>query len=75
MAGVKREDLLGGGVSRRADGDRHRRGRTPQASGDVDRLAGEETLAALGVDVEAHQGLAFTELLSLRASHVQSSTR
>ena len=58
MAGVEREDLLGGRVRGLADGDRHRRGRRLQAGGHVDRVAGEEALARAGVDVEAHQGLA-----------------
>ncbi len=58
MAGVEGEDLLGGGVGGLSDGDRHRRRRTLQPGGDVDRVAGEEALAAGGVDVEAHQGLA-----------------
>ena len=58
VAGVEREDLLGGRVRRLADRDRHRRGGALQAGGDVDGVAGEEALARAGVDVEAHQGLA-----------------
>ena len=58
MAGVEGEDLRGGGVRRRADGDRHRRGGALQAGGHVDRVADEEAFTGGGVDVEAHQGLA-----------------
>ena len=58
MAGVEGEDALGDGVCRLADGDSHRWCRCLQAGGHVDGVAGEETFATRGLDVEAHQGLA-----------------
>ena len=58
MAGVEGEDLLGRGVRGLADGDGHRRRRRLQTGGHVDGVAGEEALAARGVDVEAHERLA-----------------
>ena len=58
MAGVEGEDLLGGGVGRSADGDRHRRRGALQPGRHVHRVAGEEAFAARWVNVEAHQRLA-----------------
>ena len=58
VAGVEGEGLLGGGVGGLADGDGHRWGHRLQARRHVDGVAGEEALAARGVDVGAHERLA-----------------
>ena len=53
------DDGTGGELLRQdADGDAAGRGGGLEAGGDVDGVAGEETAAGGGVDVEAHEGFA-----------------
>ena len=58
VTGIEREHLLGCGMGGPADGDGHRRGRGLQTGRHVDRIPGEEALAARGVDVEPDQRVA-----------------